>query len=204
MILTGEIAPGEVLIEPQLASRFETSKTPVREALQVLAAESLVTVLPKKGYLVATMTAQDLSEVLDLRMLLEPHAASEGALHAGSEGLAALRGHLDEQRRLSGVSALEAMESAAAFHRTLAGLSRNSRLSSALDRCFDETSRAHHVLSGLSLHVGSETEISEHERIFAAVSRGDAASAHEAMRTHLITIKKVTMSQWQARGGIWG
>ena len=45
LILTGAIGPGEVLVEPQLAARFATSKTPVREALHVLAAEHLVTCL---------------------------------------------------------------------------------------------------------------------------------------------------------------
>ena len=201
LILTGAIRPGEVLVEPQLAARFATSKTPVREALHVLAAEHLVTVLPKKGYLVATMTPQDLAEVLDLRMLLEPHATAEAARYADAAGVARLRTLLADQ----GVATdpLERMRHAADLHRSLALLGRNGRLSTSLERCFDETARAHHVLGGLNAHMESDVELDEHARIVDAVESGDAEAAREAMRTHLRTIRRVTLRQWTDGPGLW-
>nr|WP_259895465.1 MULTISPECIES: GntR family transcriptional regulator [unclassified Kocuria] len=58
--LAGQLKPGQRVIEPELAVSFGASKTPVREALQELAAEGLVEVLPKKGYRIRDMDAADL------------------------------------------------------------------------------------------------------------------------------------------------
>lgn len=204
LILTGAIPPGSLLVEPQLAERFATSKTPVREALHVLAAESLVAVLPKKGYLVAPMSARDLGEVLDLRMLLEPHAAFEAARHASPADVTRLTEALHEQHEFAGTDPLGAMRAAARFHRDLAGLSRNVRLGRALEHCFDETARAHHVLPGLSAHMGEEQELAEHDAVLEAVAAGDAPAARAAMQAHLHTIRAVTLAQWTDTSDLWG
>ncbi len=203
MVLTGELAPGEVLIEARLSEHFSTSKTPVREALHVLAAEDLVTVLPKKGYLVRSMTPQDLSEVMDLRMLLEPHAAGEAALRADGAAVDRLRALLDAQRDSSPRDPLEGMRQAAAFHRMLTGLGRNTRVCAALERCYDETSRAHHLIPGLSAHMGQDVEVREHAAILTAIESGDAPGAREAMRTHLRTIREVTLAGWRDDASLW-
>ncbi|MDY6054873.1 GntR family transcriptional regulator [Micrococcus sp.] len=201
LILTGRIAPGEVLVEPQLAERFATSKTPVREALHVLAAERLVTVLPKKGYLVATMTPQDLAEVLDLRMLLEPHAAAEAARHASATDLARLHELLEAQRRTP--DPIERMQHAAGLHRALTQLGRNTRLAASLEHCFDETARAHHVLGELNAHMETEVELREHAQILDAVAAGNPEATHAAMQDHLRTIHTVTLQHWSQGHGLW-
>lgn len=203
LILTGRIAPGELLVEPALAERFSTSKTPVREALHLLAAERLVTVLPKKGYLVATMTAQDLTEVLDLRMLLEPHAAAEAASRATPQDHARLRGLLARQREAAGSAALAGMPEAADLHHEITRLAGSGRLVHALERCFDETARAHHVLGHLTAHMNSETELAEHEEVLGAIEAADPAAAQAAMRRHLRTIHDVTLSRAATGAGLW-
>src|SRR5699024_5545042 len=91
VIVAGELQPGQVRSEQRVAERFGISKPPVREALHLVAAEGLISVLPKKGYLVRPMTSQDLREVTDMRMLLEPHAASEAARFANGDAIAHMR-----------------------------------------------------------------------------------------------------------------
>ena len=98
---------------------------------------------------------------------------------------------------------LERMRHAADLHRSLALLGRNGRLSTSLERCFDETARAHHVLGGLNAHMESDVELDEHARIVDAVESGDAEAAREAMRTHLRTIRRVTLRQWTDGPGLW-
>lgn len=203
MILTGELEPGEVLVEPRLAERFAISKTPVREALHVLATEGLVTVLPKKGYLVRTMTPQDLAEVLDLRMLLEPHAAAEAARFADMDAVARLRTILERQREEAGVDPLAAMREAHAFHQVVAQTARNARLVSQLQHHLDETSRAHHVIPSLRAYMGVPGELREHEVILKAISTGDSAGARQAMRTHLHTIRTVTSRHLDRGSALW-
>ncbi|GAA4364037.1 GntR family transcriptional regulator [Paeniglutamicibacter cryotolerans] len=203
-ILTGVLAPGTVVVEPRLAADFAVSKTPVREALQQLASEGLLTVLPKKGYLVRTMGLNDVQETLDLRMLLEPHAARSAAGFLTDALVADLRQDLDAQREAAESAPLAAMSAARSFHRRLASGSRNGRLAAALDKCLDETARAHHVLPGLQDYMGAPEEQAEHELIYAAVAAGDPVAAESAMRAHLRSIHAAMASQFNAPGNLWG
>ena len=203
MILTGRLAPGEVLVEPRLAEQFGLSKTPVREALHILAAEGLVTVLPKKGYLVQTMAAQDLSEVLDLRMLLEPHAAAEAARHATAGTVSALRSALDRQGELTGGDALDAMGAARGFHLAVAEEARNARLVTAIERVLDDMARAHHVLPGLQAQMAHPHELAEHEAILEAIAAGDGPAAGQAMRKHLRSVREAVLEHLQRTSTLW-
>lgn len=74
------LAPGESIIEPALSERFGVSKTPVREALRLLAHEDLVLILPRKGYVVRPLGFQDIVEVFSLRLLLQPQVFGQAAL----------------------------------------------------------------------------------------------------------------------------
>lgn len=203
LIVTGEVAPGEVLAELRVAERFGISKTPVREALHLLAAEGLITVLPKKGYLVRPMTSQDLREVTDVRMLLEPHAASEAARFADGEAVARMKALVDLQREASETDPVKAMHYAREFHGAIAVASRNSRISAQLLRCFDETARAHYVIPELQAHMHNDDELAEHEAIMDAISRGDAEAALEATKKHLRTIRSVTTQRLERGSALW-
>ncbi len=70
-ILAGRLAPGAVLSQTEIASRFGVSRIPVRDALQQLAAQRLVLVLPGKGARVIELTRDELAQIYDLRVLLE-------------------------------------------------------------------------------------------------------------------------------------
>ena len=74
-ILTNRLKPGTVLLERECASRFGVSKTPVREALSLLVHEGLVELLPRKGYLVSSITVRDAQDDFELRVILEGAAA---------------------------------------------------------------------------------------------------------------------------------
>ena len=71
-IVRAELKPGAVVLESQLADEHGVSKTPVREALQMLMVEGFVTVLPRKGYMISSLNYHDIREVMDLRLMLEP------------------------------------------------------------------------------------------------------------------------------------
>ena len=93
-ILSGELEPGSKLIETELAERFGTSRGPIREAIRELAREGLVTELPRRGTLVSTLTAHDLSEVYAVRQALELAASSVVIARARDDELHALEVHL--------------------------------------------------------------------------------------------------------------
>ena len=73
-ILKGEIQPGERLMEIQLAEKMGVSRTPIREAIRKLANEGLVTMIPRKGAIVAGISEKMLMDVLQVRMTLEKMA----------------------------------------------------------------------------------------------------------------------------------
>lgn len=78
-LLAGTFAPGEPLQEGRLASHFGSSRTPVREALARLEADSLLTIVPRRGAFVRQLTARDFLEVNELRLMLEPVTARMAA-----------------------------------------------------------------------------------------------------------------------------
>ena len=73
-ILTGELQPGERLMEIALANRLGVSRTPVREAIRKLELDGLVVMMPRRGAHVAQITEKDLNEVLEVRIGLEEMA----------------------------------------------------------------------------------------------------------------------------------
>jgi DNA-binding GntR family transcriptional regulator len=95
-IFSRELEPGSWIDEQKLTSALGISRTPLREALKVLAVEGLVTMKPRRGAYVTEMSAQDVSQVYHLLAVLESDAASEVAREASDAELAEL-GKLHEQ-----------------------------------------------------------------------------------------------------------
>jgi len=89
-ILSGALAPDERLITATLSERFSVSPTPLREALQRLAAEGLVEINPQRGARVAALSARDWLEIIELRALLEPIALRDSFAHASEADFGAM------------------------------------------------------------------------------------------------------------------
>jgi DNA-binding GntR family transcriptional regulator len=90
-IIMGHRKSGERLEIEELARRYETSVTPVRDALQMLSQEGLVTIRPRSGYFVARITLKQLRDMMDLRKTLELAAIERAALRITDEQIAELR-----------------------------------------------------------------------------------------------------------------
>src|SRR5699024_10299867 len=97
----------------------------------------------------------------------------------------------------------KAMHYAREFHRAMAVASRNSRISAQLQRCFDETARAHYIIPELQAHMHNDDELAAHEAIVEAISKGDATAALEAMKGHLRTIRAVTAQRLESGSALW-
>lgn len=90
-ILTGLLPPGEQLIQEDIADRYGVSRVPVREALQLLTSEGLVSHVPNRGYFVTELDVTDLLEVYRLRQLLETEAIGKAIPALGDTDLARLQ-----------------------------------------------------------------------------------------------------------------
>ncbi|MDA9208144.1 GntR family transcriptional regulator [Octadecabacter sp.] len=178
---TGIYVPGSRLVESELAERFGVSRTPIREALQRLETQSLLT-RDGRSLIVASLDHSQLSELYVVRGALEGLAARLAARHATPEELAVLRDMLDADRKL--VDDPDAMSRAnRRFHKQIHLASHNR----FLVRQLDLVHRSMALLASTSIAVeGRPTDtLEEHEEIVAAIEAGDGGAADAALRDHI-------------------
>jgi DNA-binding GntR family transcriptional regulator len=140
-IILGHHKPGDRLAVDELKARFGTSVTPVRDTLQMLSQEGLVTIKPRSGYFVTRITLKELRDMLDLREILEV-AAVERAAEAITEG------QLDALRRVhAGYTGdddgayTRYTDENRLFHYLLAQASGNQELALSVSRLHDRLAR---------------------------------------------------------------
>ncbi|MFF8261968.1 GntR family transcriptional regulator [Streptomyces virginiae] len=180
-IVSGVFEPGGRLTEEVLARRYGVSRVPVREALRTLESEGFVTTRRHAGACVAEPTAQEAADLLELRMLLEPLAASRAARRRTDAHLKVLRGlvRLGQERARRGQGEdLRAL--GGWFHETLAQASGSPGLIALL------TQMRHKVAWMFVVEAPARPAESwaEHGAIVDAVARGDAERARTLAAIH--------------------
>lgn len=178
-ILDGHLMPGSAISEAERAETLGVSRTPIREALQMLAQEGLVEIFPKRGTLVARLSARDVRESFELREAIETAAARLAARRRTASELESMRSAL---AGASGPDADEAYVSAADFHRAVVAAAHNRYLLQA----FDSTAGRIDLASRLAARIAPDyPQDVTHEAILAAIAAADVTAAELAMREHL-------------------
>jgi DNA-binding GntR family transcriptional regulator len=130
-IISGDPAPGARLKERELSERFKVSRIPVRQALQRLESEGFVVTEPHRGAVVKPVTADDIAELFDARLCIEPFATRQAALrvHAGLASADRLTELLARsERHLAASETEDGIESNVQFHAEMVRLSGNGLL----------------------------------------------------------------------------
>lgn len=173
--------PGDRLVESELADRFGVSRTPIREALQRLETQSLLT-RDGRSLIVASLDHSQLSELYVVRGELEGLAARLAARHAAPEEIKVLRDMLtDDQKLVDDPSALSRANRR--FHKQIHLASHNRFLVQQLDLVH----RSMALLATTSIAAegrGSKT-LEEHATIVSAIEAGDGDAADKALRDHI-------------------
>ena len=191
-ILTCEIAPGTALFEGQLAERLSVSKTPVRDALGMLAHEGFVEVQPRQGYRVTDITLADVQEVFQMRMLLEPAAAELAAERASAEQLKRLQELAEESYVYGELPTYEEfVVKNREFHVVLGEASGNGRLAASLRNLLEEMQRL--FLFGLDIRDSAEEQIAEHRELVDALLKGNHHLARDIATRKIETSRKRVM-----------
>lgn len=177
----GTYRPGDRLVENELAERFSVSRTPIREALQRLETQSLLT-RDGRSLIVATLDHNQLAELYVVRSELEGLAARLAARHATPEEIRVLRGMVDEDRKFVDDPAALARANRR-FHKQIHLASHNRYLVQQLDLV--HRSMALLATSSLSVEGRAETALDEHESIVVAIENGDADAAYSALKQHI-------------------
>jgi DNA-binding GntR family transcriptional regulator len=178
-ILTGELRPGQGLVETELAQTLGVSKTPVREALKTLAGSGLVTMSPYKGAAVRNVDDNLARSVYDMRLLLEPEALRRSVPRTSN--WRAARQALDR----SDAATDRAGRSLANrdFHRALYLGCGNALLVEVLDDLRDQTALV--SAAAWEQTPSWQREATEHRAILAAAEVGDASGACQLLSAHI-------------------
>lgn len=174
-ILTAALPPGTRLRQEKLAELFGTSRIPVREALRALEYEGLVSSLPRRGFTVTELDADDIEEVYDLRILLESHAVRLAVPLITDEDL-----HILEElyaRMVAAGSGDEQLAARERFYSRLYSITGRPRLVGQISRLRQEIARS---LRWPTLQHAPE----HHERFFEAIRAGDADGAAAQLASH--------------------
>jgi DNA-binding GntR family transcriptional regulator len=181
-IIDGSLAPGQRLVETDLADRYDVSRGPIRDALAELERSGLVELRPRKGSFVRSLTATDVHEVYSLRIALES-LALRTAIEAGTtvSDLAPLLRQLEAAHADHDVSAIGRADMA--LHRAIVSAAQHRRLLEAWESLADQTLL---MMAALPL-VDPEIQgpMGAHHAIVEALRQADADAAVAALAGHL-------------------
>jgi DNA-binding GntR family transcriptional regulator len=192
LIISRRLAPGQHLVESELAEVLGVSRQPVREALQWLANEGWVDLRPGYGAFVHAPTHEEADQLLAVRSLLEAESARLAAEHAGADGVARLR---ELCRR--GAEALEAgdfdavVAANADLHRCVTELSGNKVL---LDLVTQVDRRVRWYYTAVAPQRGKRSW-QEHTKLITAIERRDPDAAAHIMREHTERTRQTYLAQ---------
>jgi DNA-binding GntR family transcriptional regulator len=199
LIVTLRVAPGTVLTESSLAKELAIGRTPIREALQRLAREGLVVILPRRGILVSEINVGKQLKLLEVRRVLERLMAVAAAERS------------DEAERKAFLAIAEGMEKAAAENDDLTFMRYDRRLNLLVSKAArnEFASRAMGIMHGLSrrfwyVHYKEVADLPLCARLHADLARaiavGDAEAAGEASDRLINYIEAFTRASLDAKG----
>lgn len=183
-IITGELKPGERLMEVKLAEDMGVSRTPVREAIRKLELEGLVDMVPRKGAYVADISIKDAMEVFEIRCALEGLAASLAAKRITDEEIKKLETALkDIEKAAKKGDTKMIIKKDAEFHNILFNSTRNGRLAQIISNLKEQIYRFR--VESFRNPKRYENTIREHKAIIEAIKEKDAAKAEEITKIHI-------------------
>ncbi len=183
-ILTGELKPGERLMEIHLANRLGVSRTPIREAIRKLELEGLVTMIPRRGAEVAQITEKSLQDVLEVRRALDALCAELACDRITAEGKAALKRACDSFEKATETGDVVTIaEADVALHDIIVQATGNQRLIQLINNLSEQMYR--YRFEYIKDESGHENLVNEHRIIYESIMNGDKEKAAAAARLHI-------------------
>ena len=186
-ILSLKLSPGDALVEAELAEQLGISKTPVRTALHALEREGLVTKVLYKGTYVTEMTLRDVSEIFQLRAVLEGLAARLAAPGFDESKLAQAREILRLMEAAVQIGDKDlASQCGQQFHELILQNADNQRLQLIVHNLDDQVRRFRLLSDQISGRL--EKSLGEHKKVLEALERRDPDLAEEGIKAHLHSV----------------
>lgn len=185
-ILSGELEPGERLMEIQLGEKLGVSRTPIREAIRKLELEGLVVMVPRKGAQVAQFTEKDIQDVLEVREALESLAAKIACKRMDDRSFLKLQLAITEYDYAARDKDIETMiEKDVEFHETIFNATQNDKLIQLFNNLKEQVHR--YRVAYLKNTGESELVHSEHLELLEALKKRDEVLAQSIASKHIQT-----------------
>ena len=193
-ILTGQLKPGERLMEVHLANKLGVSRTPIREAIRKLELEGLVIMIPRRGAEVAQITEKSLKDVLEVRRALDVLSVELACERITQEGMEELEKACQEfAGATKGKDASVIAMADVKLHDIIVDATGNQRLKQLVNNLSEQMYRYRFVyIKDESQH---EKLIAEHREIYEGILAKDKERAAMAARTHIDNQEKSIISQ---------
>lgn len=181
-----------------LMEEIDASRTPIREALNMLAQEQLIQIIPKKGIIVLPLTMKEIAMTFEARMLMEPYIIETYSKYIDMEKLheletkteTILNQEIHEQKDSIVFCTIDDE-----LHRTIANACRNKYLNMNLSQIYDQNMRIR-ILGEQNIWERHKVAAREHLELIRYIESGDIPSAVAAIRVHLIHSKEAAFSSF--------
>jgi DNA-binding GntR family transcriptional regulator len=195
-IVSGELKPGQPLIETEIAAQLGVSRAPLREALQALSHEGLLETLPYRGTIVRNLTRADIEELYSFRGLLETFALRRIIERADPADVARLRQYFDAMLSAAQRGDVRAVnQSDREFHDTLIELSGHRLLQESWQTV---SLRVRQVMALRNRQNSDLTRIAyNHIPIIEAISAGDTERAERLLNQHIASAGDLLAEMWE-------
>lgn len=193
-ILTGELKPGERLMEIHLANRLGVSRTPIREAIHKLELEGLVIMIPRRGAEVAQITEKSLKDVLEVRRALDALCAELACDRITDEDEKRLKLACEEFERATETKDATTIAAAdVALHDIIVQATGNRRLIQLINNLSEQMYRYRfEYIKDENRH---DNLIEEHRMIYESIMKRDKEKAAAAAKLHIDNQERSVMRQ---------
>jgi DNA-binding GntR family transcriptional regulator len=187
-ILSGELQPGAVIQQRDLASRIGISTTPLREALRRLKSEGLVELDAHRDARISALRAEEARDLLELRKSLDPLAAGLAAERRTNADIQTIRAAHAGLEPLPSQPAIGQLVAHRNFHAAIYRASHNDLLIDSLEGLWDKADRYRRLaLQNDRGQAARDIKAREHQMLMELIAAGDAAEAAKVMRAHIDT-----------------
>jgi DNA-binding GntR family transcriptional regulator len=203
-IIAGQFEAAKIFSITKLSEAFEIGRTPVREALVILASEGLIEPIPRYGYQVKSLSVHDMLEISHLRSILEVEGAGLAAERITDDDISLLETNNRLEQEL--VESLQSGKSTHSynegyvlnleFHLTIARASGNKRLVDSVEKLLNELERVLDYDPRIAEVEKAVASVKQHMEIIEGLRRRDKPGSQEAMKKHIEDVKNLYLSRF--------
>lgn len=190
-IIEGIYLPNAILTERALIDKYGVSKSPIREALIELCKENVLKSLPRLGYQVVPISLKEISDILELRLILEEAALERAMNIITPKQIQSLKDNVKETSKIHNEKVIvKHWKGNISFHLLLCSFCGNQALYNAIERTLRVCSRGATQYFSKSWNRKEETNAQYHRKLIAAIEKKDADKAKGILSADILEMKR--------------